>query len=160
MWTDETRTFVRMRWAEGRSASEISAEYKERYGVRKTRNAIIGYVHRAGLSRKDGPTQPKRVERTSRRNRVTKVRAPRTPKPAPPEPLSVRKALILSLEPIDTSTRVDAIARHQCRFIHGDPRGEWAFCARPKQHGSSFCVHHTRLCYRVAPVADEQAVNV
>ena len=151
MWTEETRAFVRMRWAEGRSASEISAEMAERYGARKTRNAVIGYVHRAGLSRTEGPAAPKRVERTSRRNRITQARKPRPPKPAPPEPLSVRKALILSLEPIDASTRVDAVARHQCRFIHGDPSKDWAFCGRTKQAGSSYCKAHTMLCCPVQP---------
>lgn len=152
MWTEETRAFVRERWADGQSASEISSAVSDRFGVRKTRNAIIGYIHRAGLSR-NAPPSARAVQAAharaavrARRERAAKPRKVKTP---PLEPMSLRKALILSLEPLNDSTRVDAIARRQCRFIHGDPAKQWAFCGRTKQAGSPYCEHHTQLCYVV-----------
>ncbi|MFL1874217.1 GcrA family cell cycle regulator, partial [Hansschlegelia beijingensis] len=44
-WTDERVELLKKRWAEGLSASQIAAELG---GV--TRNAVIGKVHRLGLS--------------------------------------------------------------------------------------------------------------
>lgn len=49
-WTDERVETLRRMWAEGQSASQIA---KELGGV--TRNAVIGKVHRLGLSNR-GPT--------------------------------------------------------------------------------------------------------
>ncbi|MEF9604761.1 GcrA cell cycle regulator, partial [Paracoccus sp. PXZ] len=44
-WTDERVETLKRMWAEGQSASQIA---KELGGV--TRNAVIGKVHRLGLS--------------------------------------------------------------------------------------------------------------
>ena len=53
-WTDERVETLKTMWAEGKSASQIA---KELGGV--TRNAVIGKVHRLGLSnRVGGPDRP------------------------------------------------------------------------------------------------------
>ena len=49
-WTDERVETLKKMWAEGQSASQIA---KELGGV--TRNAVIGKVHRLGLSNRIGP---------------------------------------------------------------------------------------------------------
>ena len=49
-WTDERVETLKKMWAEGQSASQIA---KELGGV--TRNAVIGKVHRLGLSNRVGP---------------------------------------------------------------------------------------------------------
>ena len=71
-WTDERVETLKKMWAEGQSASQIA---KELGGV--TRNAVIGKVHRLGLSNRVGPgsTEPEEEEL---------VVAPVAP---PPEPL-------------------------------------------------------------------------
>ena len=48
-WTDERVETLKRMWAEGQSASQIA---KELGGV--TRNAVIGKVHRLGLSNRVG----------------------------------------------------------------------------------------------------------
>ena len=48
-WTDERVETLKKMWAEGQSASQIA---KELGGV--TRNAVIGKVHRLGLSNRVG----------------------------------------------------------------------------------------------------------
>ncbi|MEL6205216.1 MAG: GcrA family cell cycle regulator [Pseudomonadota bacterium] len=48
-WTDERVELLKKMWAEGQSASQIA---KELGGV--TRNAVIGKVHRLGLSNRTG----------------------------------------------------------------------------------------------------------
>ena len=49
-WTDERVELLKKMWNEGHSASTIA---KELGGV--TRNAVIGKVHRLGLSNRNGP---------------------------------------------------------------------------------------------------------
>ena len=49
-WTDERVETLKAMWSEGKSASQIA---KELGGV--TRNAVIGKVHRLGLSNRSGP---------------------------------------------------------------------------------------------------------
>lgn len=51
-WTDERVETLKRMWGEGQSASQIA---KELGGV--TRNAVIGKVHRLGLSNRNGPTE-------------------------------------------------------------------------------------------------------
>jgi GcrA cell cycle regulator len=59
-WTEERVEMLRLMWTEGKSASQIA---KELGGV--TRNAVIGKVHRLGLSNRgpgvDRPDEPERA---------------------------------------------------------------------------------------------------
>ena len=50
-WTDERVDVLKTMWGEGKSASQIA---KELGGV--TRNAVIGKVHRLGLSNRASTT--------------------------------------------------------------------------------------------------------
>ncbi len=52
-WTDERVELLKKMWSEGQSASQIA---KELGGV--TRNAVIGKVHRLGLSNRAGAPAP------------------------------------------------------------------------------------------------------
>ena len=74
-WTDERVETLKKMWAEGQSASQIA---KELGGV--TRNAVIGKVHRLGLSNRVGPGAAAEDE-----VEVAPVVAP-TPAPAPAKP--------------------------------------------------------------------------
>jgi GcrA cell cycle regulator len=61
-WTDERVSALKKLWAEGHSASQIA---KQLGGV--TRNAVIGKVHRLGLSGRATPSRPvKRPPRLAR----------------------------------------------------------------------------------------------
>ena len=53
-WTDERVELLKKMWGEGQSASQIA---KELGGV--TRNAVIGKVHRLGLSNRAGAPEAK-----------------------------------------------------------------------------------------------------
>lgn len=75
-WTDERVELLKKMWGEGQSASQIA---KELGGV--TRNAVIGKVHRLGLSNRAGAAPAAKPEPA----KAPKVEA--KPKPAPkPEP--------------------------------------------------------------------------
>ena len=72
-WTEDRVEKLKFMWTAGNSASQIA---KELGGV--TRNAVIGKVHRLGLSNRAGPIKTKRdkpASRTSKKSR-TKISSP------------------------------------------------------------------------------------
>ncbi|MDK3017515.1 GcrA family cell cycle regulator [Pseudodonghicola flavimaris] len=80
-WTDERVELLKKMWAEGQSASQIA---KELGGV--TRNAVIGKVHRLGLSNRTTGTTPAKSE-AKEKPAAAKPEVAAKPKPEPrPEP--------------------------------------------------------------------------
>ncbi len=76
-WTDERVELLKKMWSEGQSASQIA---KELGGV--TRNAVIGKVHRLGLSNRSGGggSAPSKA---SAAPAEAEAKPAATPKPAP-----------------------------------------------------------------------------
>lgn len=84
-WTDERVELLKKMWGEGQSASQIA---KELGGV--TRNAVIGKVHRLGLSNRTAPGaapagKPDPKPEAKPKPAATAAAAP-SPAPAAPEP--------------------------------------------------------------------------
>ncbi|MEX1660215.1 GcrA family cell cycle regulator [Thioclava sp. 15-R06ZXC-3] len=70
-WTDERVDLLKKMWSEGQSASQIA---KELGGV--TRNAVIGKVHRLGLSnRAGGAAEPAKPEAKAEKTEAKPVKA-------------------------------------------------------------------------------------
>ena len=96
-WTDERVETLKRMWADGQSASQIA---KELGGV--TRNAVIGKVHRLGLSNRGGPEIEEEVAP------VVAEPAPQTaPQAAPqtvprpvPEPVSAKPVAAEPVRPV------------------------------------------------------------
>ena len=140
-WTEDRVEILTKLWAEGLSASQIA---KQLGGV--TRNAVIGKVHRLGLSGRAKPSNPakKKARKTVARTRQTRApsapRAPRPvvqPRPAPPpiEALPMadgRFATILT------------ITDHMCKWPIGDPStSEFRFCGRKTDDKDEPCLLYT-----------------
>ena len=81
-WTDERVETLKRMWAEGQSASQIA---KELGGV--TRNAVIGKVHRLGLSNRNDDTPEAAAPAPEVKPAAPAPAAAAAPKPEPaPEP--------------------------------------------------------------------------
>ena len=83
-WTDERVETLKRMWAEGQSASQIA---KELGGV--TRNAVIGKVHRLGLSNRNDEAPEAAAPAPEAKPAAAAAPAAAAPKPAPepaPEP--------------------------------------------------------------------------
>ncbi|MBK1636335.1 GcrA family cell cycle regulator, partial [Rhodovulum adriaticum] len=78
-WTEERVETLKRMWAEGQSASQIA---KELGGV--TRNAVIGKVHRLGLSNRAGTAAAKSQSAPAKEKTAPKAEA--APKPAAEAP--------------------------------------------------------------------------
>ena len=88
-WTDERVETLKKMWSEGQSASQIA---KELGGV--TRNAVIGKVHRLGLSNRAGSApaakaEPAATKPEDKPKPAAKQAAAPAPKPEPVEDTNV-----------------------------------------------------------------------
>jgi GcrA cell cycle regulator len=150
-WTDERVETLKTLWLDGLSASQIA---KQLGGV--TRNAVIGKVHRLGLSGRATPSQPTPVAfkppRPARPVSTAPV-APRRPAP-PPQPLAAEQPRPVSPSlPIRSDERGGAtvltLGRHMCKWPIGDPSSsEFTFCGRRAVDERPYCVEHAQVAYQ------------
>jgi len=143
-WTEDRVASLKKLWLEGLSASQIA---KQLGGV--TRNAVIGKVHRLGLSGRAAPAAPQR----------TVFKAPRPPRPASTHHHTPRRAEAVHhapQPPVDRheepgSATVLTLGAHMCKWPIGDPASDaFSFCGRRAGDGP-YCVEHARVAYQ-APV--------
>ena len=148
-WTDERVALLTKLWADGLSASQIAAELG---GI--TRNAVIGKVHRLGLSgRAKSPSssapRPRkarssghmmRVPRASMRgNTALAYDYDMEPEPELIEiPLEQRKTLL-------------QLTEKTCHWPVGDPGStEFYFCGGESANDQPYCSFHARVAYQPA----------
>jgi GcrA cell cycle regulator len=153
-WTDERVETLKKLWSDGLSASQIAAELG---GV--TRNAVIGKVHRLGLSgRAKSPTsaaprprKPRsahshllRVSRPSVRGNTALAHAYEVEFEPEPElsdnviPLGQRRTLL-------------QLTEETCRWPIGDPgQPDFFFCGGRTVSGLPYCAYHSRVAYQPA----------
>lgn len=174
-WTDERVELLKKRWAEGLSASQIAAELG---GV--TRNAVIGKVHRLGLSgRAKAPAstvsrmRPKPSPAVSQQPRRPQPMTPAAGRPtyatqggaalamsAAPAPRPTPVARIVPIEVVETQfvcerVTIMELRENMCRWPLGDPsQPEFRFCGGRSTPGSAYCPHHAGIAYQ--PVNDRR----
>jgi GcrA cell cycle regulator len=137
-WTEPRIKRLADLWRDGKSASEVAAAL----GV--TRNAVIGKVHRLGLSGDGRHAQARPAKpSTQRPSRPRAVRAPPGPQRA-----FVTEALT-GLVPC-----LEDLPRRACHWPIGDPKAEdFAFCGR-RADVQPYCPVHRAVA--VAPRGKKQ----
>jgi GcrA cell cycle regulator len=162
-WTDERVELLKKLWSDGLSASQIAAEIGN-----VTRNAVIGKVHRLGLS---GRGKAKTASTAQRPRKIT--RAPSAPAPLAP---ASRSNVVLTHPPVapqvepepnlpaidddivvPMSERVTImdLRESMCRWPMGDPtKPDFRFCGARSSAGLPYCGHHARVAYQ--PVTDRK----
>ena len=167
-WTDERVEQLKKMWSEGQSASQIA---KELGGV--TRNAVIGKVHRLGLSNRAGAA-PAKAEKKPAKAEAAKP-APKakaeTPEERPSTPIP-RKPIITAGQPLPPQPSANEISpealanvrevekkakkislmeltERTCKWPIGDPATEdfW-FCGLPVQQGKPYCEAHVGVAFQ------------
>ncbi len=147
-WTDERVTTLKKLWLDGLSASQIA---KQLGGV--TRNAVIGKVHRLGLSGRAAPSQPTRP--TFKAPRPARVAAP---SPAPTAqrrvvenhaPLAPAVPAVMRQEAPGSAT-VLTLGAHMCKWPIGDPSTEaFTFCGKGiGAENGPYCETHAQIAYQ------------
>ena len=161
-WTEERVAELKKLWAEGHSASQIA----KRLGS-VTRNAVIGKVHRLGLSGRATPSRPVK-------------RPPRLARPKPPQmPRQVARsgAAVAAREAAAPAALVEAdtniepqrlpngdmvtvltVKDTMCKWPIGDPAdATFGFCGHATQEGAVYCAEHARVAFQPAKKRERRA---
>lgn len=157
-WTDERVELLKKLWMEGLSASQIAAELGS-----VTRNAVIGKVHRLGLSGRaktsSAAARPKRAQRgssfgvrparnTHRKSGAAFQLPANGERAVVSQPVAVAAPEPLKLDLIE-------LTEQTCKWPIGDPAQEdFHFCGHKTKDASPYCAYHSRLAYQ--PVVDRR----
>jgi len=152
-WTDDRVELLKKLWAEGLSASQIAGRLG---GV--TRNAVIGKVHRLGLSGR--ATSSRSSAPRPRRNHAPRQhRAPSLTfgtrgnvalKPSyeaeyEPAPAPVAELVI----PLEERASILTLKESMCRWPIGDPgSADFFFCGGDTVNELPYCAYHARVAYQ------------
>ena len=170
-WTDERVELLKKLWGEGQSASQIA---KELGGV--TRNAVIGKVHRLGLSNR--ATAAAKTESQAKPGTKSESTARRKAEPAAKEPDSkpspslARRQIIPAGQPLPPQPSANEISpealakvseiekkakkinlleltERTCKWPVGDPATpDFWFCGLPTQSGKPYCEAHVGVAFQ------------
>ena len=156
-WNDERVEQLRKMWMDGLSASQIAGEL----GNGITRNAVIGKVHRLGLS-----GRVKTASSSPSRPLVQQPRAPRNPAPRRPatngvqgntalafnfRPAPVQKPIEDVIVPMCEPVTIMELREGLCRWPLGDPTTpEFRYCGGKAEIGVTYCPYHSRMAYQPA----------
>lgn len=145
-WTDERVEMLKKLWQDGLSASQIA---KQLGGV--TRNAVIGKVHRLGLSGRAAPSKPARPVFKAPRPQRPAAAAPSAPRriaePATAAPVPV-PAPVRFVDEAPGSATVLTLGAHMCKWPIGDPSSDnFTFCGRRASEGP-YCGEHAQVAYQ------------
>jgi GcrA cell cycle regulator len=157
-WADERVDLLAKLWNEGLSASQIAAEL----GGSVTRNAVIGKVHRLGLSGR-AKAQATATPRTRKPIRPADLTAADEP-PVQGDTLSVAAAETQPevsadeadlqndvVVPLSERVTIMELRESMCRWPLGDPTTtEFRFCGASAIAGLPYCNHHARVAYQPA----------
>jgi GcrA cell cycle regulator len=150
-WNDERVELLKKLWAEGLSASQIAARIG---GV--TRNAVIGKVHRLGLSGRATSIRIKSHRPRQRQQTAKRLAKPRYPQAGNPlvralytpeaEPFVPMEELVI---PLKERRTIQTLTECSCRWPIGDPQTpDFHFCNRDKMAGLPYCEFHARRAYQ------------
>lgn len=166
-WTNERVELLKKLWSDGLSASQIAGELG---GV--TRNAVIGKVHRLGLS---GRAKTSNSSAKPRRPRTSTASPGSSPKRVPQQPQSIGatalkadidQAPVVAVKPnlerlpelvvpISQRASILTLTERTCKWPIGDPAtDDFYFCGRQSDAGVPYCAHHCKIAYQ--PVADRR----
>ena len=169
-WTDERIEMLKRLWLDGLSASKIASQL----GNAITRNAVIGKVHRMGLSGRAKttsslPTRPRAKEESGvQRLQERAVAAQRIVAPM----VQGNNALAMSLDmapmaaiaprieprmesvviPLTERVTIMELRDNMCKWPLGDPMSaEFRYCgARSPAGGGPYCQPHAKVAYQPA----------
>jgi GcrA cell cycle regulator len=162
-WTDERIETLTKLWLDGISVTQIAKHFGD-----INRGAVIGKVHRLGLSGRAAPSQPKHkvveAPKSAPAKAVTKkvVGVSKTsrpvvePKVERPEPVAAKQQVISAPPPAEIIPLPErglatalTLGTRMCKWPIGDPASdEFTFCGRRSGDGGPYCVDHARIAYR------------
>jgi GcrA cell cycle regulator len=155
-WNDERVELLKKLWSEGLSASQIAGRLG---GV--TRNAVIGKVHRLGLSgrattsrMKSHRPRARAAAAATQRRMQQKTRFAPQGNPAlralyQPEAEPFTPTVEELVIPLKERRTIQTLAECSCRWPIGDPQNaDFHFCGKNKVTGLPYCEFHARRAFQ------------
>ncbi len=154
-WNDERVEQLKKLWSEGLSASQIAGRLG---GV--TRNAVIGKVHRLGLSGRATTSRMKshrprpRAAAAAAAKRMAKSRFATVGNPAlralyQPDAEPFQPAAEELVIPLAERKTIQTLTECHCRWPIGDPQmADFHFCGKTKVPGLPYCEFHARRAFQ------------
>ena len=158
-WTEDRVEVLKKLWIEGLSASQIAAQLG---GV--TRNAVIGKVHRLGLSgRVKAPSSASRARKKAPSNTGggrTTTQPRRSPGGVVMGNVALKDAVATQTQleiqtaedvVIPMSRELDLLQLNEktCKWPSGDPTSDdFSFCGHQTKEGAPYCEFHSKLAYQ------------
>jgi GcrA cell cycle regulator len=154
VWTDERKELAARLWREGQTCRQIAAVIG---GV--SRNAVIGIIHRLGLSGLQPKQQAKspeerRIKNAEKRQRYrSKLRFTRSSPAIVPRvkagafvPYTDAPPVLSIIKPYEECVTMEGLKPHHCRFpVDGD--GPMRYCGEDKSF-RSYCLKHHVCAHR------------
>lgn len=160
-WTDDRVELLKKLWNDGLSASQIANQMG---GV--TRNAVIGKVHRLGLSGRATSTRGRAAKgagKTAASKQRSQRREPKMPnlnigntalKAEPTAKMqSVPEAKIAPMKLVQTvsgdNVSIFDLTEYTCRWPEGDPStNDFHFCGGKNNGSGPYCEAHAAVAYQ------------
>jgi GcrA cell cycle regulator len=156
-WSDERVELLKKLWQDGLSASQIAAELGS-----VTRNAVIGKVHRLGLSgRAKTNAAPVQRQRKAVAKPVVKTMvfhharggAALAPvlmtTPAEEEQIAAQPVGQTVVVPMTRRVSIMELREGVCRWPLGDPlSADFAFCGNDCTIGTTYCTYHSGIAFQ------------
>lgn len=156
-WNDERVELLKKLWSDGLSASQIAGRLG---GV--TRNAVIGKVHRLGLS---GRATTSRMKSHRPRTRPQPNANPASKRLMKPRFANVGNSALRNLYlgdnepytppaeeleiPLKERKYIQTLTENCCRWPIGDPQqADFHFCGKSKVAGLPYCEVHARRAFQ------------
>jgi len=157
-WTDDRVDLLKKYWAEGLSASQIAQRLGE-----VTRNAVIGKVHRLGLSGRATTTRmksvrPRRRMAGARRAKLSQrggfgsggIKSRYNPDGHPKNTAGYQDYEELVI-PVEERRYIATLTESSCRWPIGDPQHkDFHFCSGDHMPGSPYCEFHSTIAFQPA----------
>jgi GcrA cell cycle regulator len=151
-WPAEHIEALKLHYAAELSASQIAAEIGREFNARYSRNAIIGKVHRLGLTRAHQPPHSTDCLPRKKRHQPYKARPKRLAKTGNASfamvdtPIFSRheQSQLRCVEVVPLNVRLLDLNPNDCRYPYGD--GPFTFCGHPAIEGNAYCLSHLALC--------------
>lgn len=159
-WNDERVELLKKLWSDGLSASQIAGRLG---GV--TRNAVIGKVHRLGLSGRATTSRMKSHRPRTRPQAATAAPGAKNQRLMKPRFAAVGNPALRNLymgdsepytppaEEVDIPLKerkyIQTLTENCCRWPIGDPQlPEFHFCGKKKVAGLPYCELHARRAFQ------------
>lgn len=155
-WNDERVELLKKLWSEGLSASQIAGRLG---GV--TRNAVIGKVHRLGLSGRATTSRMKSHRPRARAAAAATARRMQQKTRFAPQGNSIVRNLfqpeaepfVPAVEelviPLKERRTIQTLTECSCRWPIGDPQAaDFHFCGKNKVNGLPYCEFHARRAFQ------------